>query len=163
MAEQACHIEMKLAGHPVGKHDHYIAAFGGITCLDIQPDGRVHVAPLDISITTVEELRVCPLLFYTGMTRRSSEILEAQKQDTLRGESAVVESLHRTKEIGYRIKEALEHGIWSVLVCCSMSIGRTRNVARARSAIRILTVGTRSPKRVGRWVGRLWGLVVAVS
>ena len=26
LAEQACHIEMDLAGHPVGKQDHYIAA-----------------------------------------------------------------------------------------------------------------------------------------
>jgi D-glycero-alpha-D-manno-heptose-7-phosphate kinase len=110
LAEMACHIEMNLAGHPVGKHDHYLAAFGGITCLDIQADGRVHVSPLDISITTVEEFRNRVLLFYTGVTRSSSDILEAQKQDTQRGDPTVVDSLHRTKELGYRIKEALEQG-----------------------------------------------------
>lgn len=110
LAEQACHIEMNLAGHPVGKHDHYLAAFGGITCLDIDTDGRVHVSPLNVSITTVEEFRSRVLLFYTGITRPSSEILEAQKQDTQRGNSTVVDSLHRTKELGYRIKEALEQG-----------------------------------------------------
>jgi D-glycero-alpha-D-manno-heptose-7-phosphate kinase len=110
LAEQACHIEMNLAGHPVGKHDHYLAAFGGLTCLDIQPDGRVHVSPLDVSITTVEEFRSTVLLFYTGVTRSSSDILEAQKQDTQQGDSMVVDSLHRTKELGYRIKEALEQG-----------------------------------------------------
>ena len=27
LAEQACHIEMELAGHPAGKHDPYLAAF----------------------------------------------------------------------------------------------------------------------------------------
>jgi D-glycero-alpha-D-manno-heptose-7-phosphate kinase len=110
LAEQACHIEMNLAGHPVGKHDHYLAAFGGLTCLDIQPDGRVHVSPLDVSITTVEEFRSTVLLFYTGVTRSSSDILEAQKQDTQQGDPMVVDSLHRTKELGYRIKEALEQG-----------------------------------------------------
>ena len=78
--------------------------------MDIQTDGRVHVTPLDISLTTLEEVWNGLLLFYTGMTRRSTEILEAQKQDTLRGDSAVVESLHRTKEIGYRIKEVIEQG-----------------------------------------------------
>lgn len=110
LAEQACHIEMDLADHPVGKHDHYLAAFGGITCLDIHPDGQVHVSPLDIPITTVEEFRTNVLLFYTGVTRSSRGILEAQKRDTQQADPKVVDSLHRTKELGYRIKEALEQG-----------------------------------------------------
>ena len=110
VAEQACHIEMNLAGHPVGKHDHYLSAFGGITCLDIDTNGRVRVSPLDISITTAEEFRNNVLLFYTGITRTSRDILEAQEQDTESGHSTVVDSLHRTKELGYRIKEALEQG-----------------------------------------------------
>src|SRR5882724_10011478 len=87
LAEQACHIEMDIAGHPAGKHDPYLAAFGGFTCLNIDVDGRVKVSPLDISITTVEELRSNVLLFYTGITRSSAGILEAQRQDTLRGET----------------------------------------------------------------------------
>ncbi len=108
LAEQACYIEIDLADHPVGKHDQYLAAFGGITCLDIKPGGKVHVSPLDISVSTVDELRNCILLFYTGITRRSRDILEDQKEDTQRGDATVVDSLHRTKELGYRIKEALE-------------------------------------------------------
>lgn len=110
LAEHACHIEMNLAGHPVGKQDHYLATFGNITCLDINTDGRVRVSPLNISITTVEEFRNSVLLFFTGITRRSSDILEAQKQDTRKGDSKVVDSLHHTKELGYRIKEVLEQG-----------------------------------------------------
>lgn len=110
LAEQACHIEMNLANHPVGKHDHYLAAFGGITCLDIDPDGTVHVSPLSISRSTMEELRNCILLFYTGIIRRSRDILQDQQVDTQRGDTIVVDSLHRTKELGYRVKEALDKG-----------------------------------------------------
>ena len=110
VAELACHIEMDLAGHPVGKHDHYLAAFGGITCLNIWKDGRVKVSPLDISITTVEEFRNSVLLFYTGVTRSSREILNNQIRDTLGTNPTVIDSLHRTKELGYQIKEALEKG-----------------------------------------------------
>tara|TARA_Y100000588_G_scaffold226941_1_gene240751 strand:+ start:852 stop:1856 length:1005 start_codon:yes stop_codon:yes gene_type:complete len=110
LAETACHIEMDLAGHAVGKHDHYLAAFGGIICLDIEQDGRVRVSSLDISLTTAEEFRSSVLLFYTGLTRPSRDILEGQKTDTERGDSAVVDSLHRTKDLGYRVKEALETG-----------------------------------------------------
>lgn len=110
LAEAACHIEMDLAGHPVGKHDPYLAAFGGITTLEIHPDGRVRVSPLNASLTTIEEFRNSVLLFYTGITRSSSDILEAQKQQTQQGDPTVIDSLHRTRELGYRIKEALEGG-----------------------------------------------------
>lgn len=110
LAEQACHIEIDLAGHAAGKHDHYLAAFGGLTCLDIDPDGRVKVYPLNISVTTAEEFRSNILLFYTGMTRSSADILEAQRRATQNGDSQVVDSLHRTKELGYRIKETIEQG-----------------------------------------------------
>lgn len=110
LAEQAAHIEVDLASHPVGKHDHYMAAFGGITCLDIRPDGKVTVTPLDISINVMEELRSQVLLFFTGITRRSQDILEEQKRETEGNAPTVVSSLHRTKELGYRVKEALEQG-----------------------------------------------------
>lgn len=108
LAEFACHVEMDLAGHAVGKHDHYLAAFGGITCLEIEKDGRVHVSPLDISLSAAEELRSRTLLFFTGVTRAAGTILEAQKRDSERGDATVLDSLHRTKELGYRIKEAIE-------------------------------------------------------
>lgn len=110
IAEQACHIEMDLAGHPVGKHDHYLAAFGGITLLDIEKDGRVTVTPLDISINTVEEFKNSVLIFYTGILRSSGDILESQRRDTKDKNKEVVDSLHQTKELGYRIKKALEKG-----------------------------------------------------
>lgn len=110
LAELACRIEMDLAGHPVGKHDHYLAAFGGITCLEIDRDGRVHVSPLDIARSTVDEFRTHVALFFTGQTRKADTILESQRADTERKDSAVVESLHRTKEMGRQIKECLKAG-----------------------------------------------------
>jgi D-glycero-alpha-D-manno-heptose-7-phosphate kinase len=110
LAELSCHVEINMAGHPVGKQDHYLAAFGGITCLDIEQDGRVHVSPLNISLTTAEDLSNRTLLFFTGLSRSANTILEAQKQDTEKSKDAVVDSLHRTKEMGLRVKEALEKG-----------------------------------------------------
>ncbi len=110
LAEEACTIEIELAGQPVGKHDQYLATFGGIICLDIETDGQVTVSPLHVSPYTLEELRNSTLLFYTGIVRRSFDILNAQKKDTERGDNGVVESLHRTKELGLEIKKALESG-----------------------------------------------------
>jgi D-glycero-alpha-D-manno-heptose-7-phosphate kinase len=110
LAEEACHIEMDLAGHPSGKQDQYLATFGGFTCLDIQMDGKVRVMPLDISQTTVHEMRHSLLLFYTGITRSSREILGVQRQETERGTARVLDSLHHVKDLAYRIKAALEKG-----------------------------------------------------
>ena len=68
------------------------------------------MSPLNISINTVEELRNCLLLFYTGILRSSRDILEEQKQDTEENRATVIDSLHRTKELGHKIGEALEEG-----------------------------------------------------
>lgn len=110
LAEEACHIEMNLAGHAVGKHDHYLAAFGGITCLEIERDGRVTVSPLNISVTATDELRNNVLLFFTGIARKATTILAEQKRDMVSGRYEVVESLHRTKELGRQVREALQAG-----------------------------------------------------
>lgn len=110
LAEQACHIEMDLAGHPVGKQDHYIAAVGGIVGLDIAPDGHVEVIPIKLSQDTLDHFHSTVLLFYTGLTRRSSEILLEQSTDTDENDEVVLDSLHRTKEIGLAVQDALEHG-----------------------------------------------------
>src|SRR5450631_3814609 len=49
LAEQACDIEINRLGEPIGKQDQFIAAFGGITCFEFCPDGRVRAWPLRIS------------------------------------------------------------------------------------------------------------------
>lgn len=108
LAEEACHIEIDIAGHPSGKQDQYLAAFGGFTCLEIAADGLVEVEPLAIPGRARERLRRQMLVFYTGITRSSSTILAAQKSDTERKDRGVLESLHRTKDLGRQIRSALE-------------------------------------------------------
>jgi len=110
LAEEACRIEIDMVGSPVGKQDQYIAAFGGITCFEIDREGAVTVNPIRMSAHQLDELRNSLLLFYTGIERRALDILEDQKRDTMQSKEDVVESLHRTKELGLEIKEALEAG-----------------------------------------------------
>lgn len=110
LASQANYVEVMRAGQPAGLHDHYLAAFGGLTCLDIAPDGTVEVAPLSISNHALEELRNSMVLFFTGIQRESFDILSQQEKDTERGDRRVVEGLHETKRLGLEIKAALEDG-----------------------------------------------------
>jgi D-glycero-alpha-D-manno-heptose-7-phosphate kinase len=110
LADEACRIEIDVLGSPVGKQDQYVAAFGGVTSFEISPEGQVTVTPLPISSHHLDELRSSVLLFYTGIQRRSHDILEDQRTDMVRSRDAVVQSLHRTKELGYETKAALEQG-----------------------------------------------------
>jgi D-glycero-alpha-D-manno-heptose-7-phosphate kinase len=110
LAETAFHIEQELARHPVGKQDHYLAAFGGITCLDIAKDGAVAVSALAGFDDHVAEFRTRVMLFYTGQSRNSGGILDMQKSRTEKRDPVMVDSLHRTKELGYQVREALQTG-----------------------------------------------------
>ena len=46
LAEEACQIELDILKKPIGKQDQYMAAFGGLTILDIAQDGKVKVSRL---------------------------------------------------------------------------------------------------------------------
>jgi D-glycero-alpha-D-manno-heptose-7-phosphate kinase len=107
LAEAAHHVEAGRAAQPAGKHDHYLGAFGGITCLDIAPDGTVEVSPLALSNHSLEELRNSMVLFFTGIHRESFDILSQQQRDTDAGDTGVIDSLHETKRIGLEIRDAL--------------------------------------------------------
>jgi D-glycero-alpha-D-manno-heptose-7-phosphate kinase len=110
LAEQACHIEIERLREPVGKQDQYIAAFGGITCFEFQPDGTVNVNPLKISSETLANLEDNLALFYTGFTRSASEILRDQDTKSKQKDQSMVDNLHFVKKLGYESKDALERG-----------------------------------------------------
>lgn len=110
LAEEACHIEIECLGEPIGKQDQYIAAFGGITCLEIDRQGTVRPRALNLSDDIVHELESELMIFYTGIKRSASEVLSGQSKAAREGDRRVVESLHLIKEIGREIKDALEHG-----------------------------------------------------
>jgi len=110
LAEEAYTIEVEILKEPIGKQDQYIAAFGGIKCLDIKQDGQVDVTPVQVHDDTIQDMENSILLFYTGIQRRSSEILREQSQSVARDQGQVVEAMHTIKGIGYEVKAALEAG-----------------------------------------------------
>jgi D-glycero-alpha-D-manno-heptose-7-phosphate kinase len=110
LAEQACHIELDLLREPIGKQDQYIAAFGGLTCFQFLPDGRVEAWPLRISSETLYNLEDNLLLFFTGYSRSASSILKEQDDKSRKSDRDMVDNLHFVKELGYQSKEALEKG-----------------------------------------------------
>jgi D-glycero-alpha-D-manno-heptose-7-phosphate kinase len=110
LAEQACHVEIDILKEPIGKQDQYIAAYGGITCLEFRKDGSVVAAPLAISEETLFNLEDNLLLFFTGYSRSASTILKEQDDKSRSANADMTENLHFMKELAFSSKRALESG-----------------------------------------------------
>ena len=109
LAEEACHIEIDKLRKPVGKHDQYLAAFGGFTVLDIDKNGSVNVSRVKLSRDIIEELENKLVMYFTGISRDSLSILGEQSVAAGDEGSEVVKSLMTIKEIGLEIKNAIEN------------------------------------------------------
>jgi D-glycero-alpha-D-manno-heptose-7-phosphate kinase len=110
LAEQACHIEIDMCKEPIGKQDQYIAAYGGITCFEVAKDGAVNAYPANISPSTMYTLEDNLAIFFTGFSRSGSEFLKDQNEKSKNADAEMLENLHYIKELGQRIKLALETG-----------------------------------------------------
>ena len=82
LAEEAAHIEINLLNRPVGKQDHYAAAFGGLNTYSFNINGTVEVEPLNINHNITESIFDALLLLNTGISRSSSSVLDEQNSNT---------------------------------------------------------------------------------
>ncbi|WP_419419398.1 hypothetical protein ACNVED_12900 [Legionella sp. D16C41] len=110
LAELACHIEIEQLDEPIGKQDQYIAAFGGLTCFNFHKNDKVTATSLNISQDMLFDLEDNLLLFFTGYSRNAGNILKNQNDKTQKKDDKMLTNLHFIKQLGYRIKEALEQG-----------------------------------------------------
>ncbi|MBF0216028.1 MAG: GHMP kinase [Candidatus Omnitrophica bacterium] len=81
LAEDACRIEIDILGHPIGKQDQYAAAYGGFNYIQFNHDDSIFVDPVICPRELKETLNNRLMLFYTGVTRVSSTILEKQNKN----------------------------------------------------------------------------------
>ncbi|RTL60501.1 MAG: galactokinase [Hyphomicrobiales bacterium] len=110
IAEEACTIEMKMLGDPVGKQDQFIASFGGLTCFEIDKDGTVHVAPLRLPQKALHGLEDNLLLFFTGYSRSASTLLQDQQKKSAAMDAEMINGLQATVELGREINRQLVSG-----------------------------------------------------
>jgi D-glycero-alpha-D-manno-heptose-7-phosphate kinase len=110
LAEQACHIELDLLKEPIGKQDQYIAAFGGVTCFTFNPDGTVAASRLNATRETLYNLEDSLVMFFTGYSRKASDILREQDTKSRGNDQGMIENLHFVKDLGLRTQAALEAG-----------------------------------------------------
>ena len=74
LAKQATYIEQEVLKETVGNQDQILAAFGGFNRIDFHPDDSFNISPVIINKDLVGQLQSHMLLFFTGLSRFSSDI-----------------------------------------------------------------------------------------
>ena len=109
LAETACKIEINKLAQPIGKQDQYIASFGGINAFKFKKNNVVEVKPLQISNDVIYDLEDNLLLFFTGYSRKASNILKDQEIKSKNMDKSMIQNLNFIKSIGKESKKALEN------------------------------------------------------
>lgn len=81
LAREACDVEIKKLGNPIGKQDQYAAACGGINFISFHQDDTVSVEPLITRGDVLQQLQDNLMMFYTGITHDANVILAEQKKN----------------------------------------------------------------------------------
>jgi D-glycero-alpha-D-manno-heptose-7-phosphate kinase len=100
-------IDCAMAG---GRQDQYSAALGGFNFLEFLPSGNTTSESLSISERFCDDLCAHFVLFYTGKSRVSSEIIQAQAQAVRSANTTAVSAMHVLKQNALLMREALLAG-----------------------------------------------------
>jgi D-glycero-alpha-D-manno-heptose-7-phosphate kinase len=108
LAQLAYSIERKDLGIDGGLQDQFSATYGGLNLLEFTD--RVAVRRLEVPGRVLSELELNLLLCYTGLTRRSDEIIKDQLWRLHRRDAEATEALRAQKHLARAMGEALADG-----------------------------------------------------
>jgi D-glycero-alpha-D-manno-heptose-7-phosphate kinase len=106
LAQEACEIEIDVLNKPVGVQDQYIVSYGGFRLIEFGTDGLVTSRAIKLCEREKRTLDENLMLFYTGLTRKSSSVLNEQKEN-INHKKAI---LGEMKHIAYTAYDELQKG-----------------------------------------------------
>jgi D-glycero-alpha-D-manno-heptose-7-phosphate kinase len=106
LAREACEIEIDILGKPIGVQDQYIASYGNLRFMEFSTNGQVKVESVKMGEGVRRRLSQSLMLFFTGTTRKSCDILTEQKANIL----GRLEILRQMKELALRARACLQDG-----------------------------------------------------
>ena len=106
LAREACEIEIDILGKPIGVQDQYIASYGNLCFMEFSTNGQVKVESVKMGESVRRRLSQSLMLFFTGTTRKSHDILTEQKANI----PDRLETLCQMKELALQARACLQDG-----------------------------------------------------
>lgn len=159
LAETAARIEIDDLKMPIGRQDQYAAAFGGLNLITFgaQGQGPGHVEPLHLGAERVRQLEQHLMLFFTGATHNSAEILRAQQADSGEDRGPVVEALHAIKALALEMRTCLLAGDWAGFGCRLDQAWEHKKQLAAGITTPMIDNAYERARALGAWGGKITG------
>lgn len=107
IAEMACDIAINRLELPSGKQDEYGSAMGGLNYI-VFAQHDTTVTPVPLTSESLETLQRRLMLFFTGKSRDSGNILRKQSNASKAQDPATLERMHQIKALGQEMLRAFE-------------------------------------------------------
>ncbi|TSA19775.1 GHMP kinase [bacterium] len=101
LAEEAAHIEIDILQRPMGKQDHYAAAYGGVNYLRFNKDETVTLQHVACRTRNTEVLFGSLLSFWTGVVRPSESVLKEQDANNNKNSDILIQMRDHAAELLY--------------------------------------------------------------
>jgi D-glycero-alpha-D-manno-heptose-7-phosphate kinase len=95
LTKEAIHVEQKLIQENVGSQDQAFAAHGGLNIIEFLQNGEISVTPIILKKERLQEFEGNIMLFFSGLSRIASEIVEEQVKNT----AINIPNLHKMKSL----------------------------------------------------------------
>jgi D-glycero-alpha-D-manno-heptose-7-phosphate kinase len=116
IAQMAYKVERIDCGLKGGRQDQYSATFGGFNFMEFYEEDRAVVNALRIKNWIICELEASLILFYTGVSRESANIIADQRSNMEACKPAAMDAFHGIKREATRMKEHLLKGEFDGIV-----------------------------------------------
>lgn len=109
IAEDAIHIERIICKIDGGKQDQFAASYGGFNVLEFNKE-KTYVYPLSIKNFISNEFEESVTLYYTGVSRKSSDIIVQQNKKINNNNSISLKAMHNLKKESFEFVDHLIKG-----------------------------------------------------
>ena len=160
LASAASHLEIDVLREPIGRQDHYAAAYGGVNLIEFFENGRVRVEPVTVRQQVLSKLEQRLLMFYTGTQRSTRTVLQDQARQVA-SRADKFETTAAMVKIVYEMRDALfadDLSIFGTLLHRTWELKRSLSTHISNEAIdegyeRALSAGASGGKLLGAGAG----------
>ena len=151
LASQSCYIEIEKCKKPIGVQDQYAAAYGGFNEIEFYKDGTFSVETLLINPERKQSLNDHLMLFFTGVSRFSSDVAESQVANMSNCLSQLNELHDMTREGSSILTSSVSLDDFGILLGKSWAIKKTLAPMISSSSIDSRTGSCLFPSKYPSW------------